>query len=222
MILPMRVPMRVPCILGILIHVTFWPLATCKLGDSDSHVCNTCKAYVQRKPARGSIQQPTRLDAVLQISHARDPACHHLWRKATSYYNTSIQKNLCFAIEHSFPSHAAQSQTRTSDPQSSSALFSQPPATMANFLASIFGTELDKVNCSFYFVSFAMPCCHFSLEIRARNKETRTIIADTPPRKSVPAATATAAPANTSSHHTRKRSSCPTCTRTQHTTPTTR
>lgn len=24
---------------------------------------------------------------------------------------------------------------------------------MANFLASIFGTELDKVNCSFYFVS---------------------------------------------------------------------
>lgn len=23
---------------------------------------------------------------------------------------------------------------------------------MANFLASIFGTELDKVNCSFYFV----------------------------------------------------------------------
>lgn len=33
---------------------------------------------------------------------------------------------------------------------------------MANFLASIFGTELDKVNCSFYFVSitplpFAFP-----------------------------------------------------------------
>jgi hypothetical protein len=28
----------------------------------------------------------------------------------------------------------------------------QPPK-MANFLASIFGTELDKVNCSFYFVS---------------------------------------------------------------------
>lgn len=26
---------------------------------------------------------------------------------------------------------------------------------MANFLASIFGTELDKVNCSFYFVSFS-------------------------------------------------------------------
>lgn len=29
--------------------------------------------------------------------------------------------------------------------------------TMANFLASIFGTELDKVNCSFYFVS---NLCH--------------------------------------------------------------
>jgi hypothetical protein len=28
---------------------------------------------------------------------------------------------------------------------------------MANFLASIFGTELDKVNCSFYFVSFLLP-----------------------------------------------------------------
>jgi hypothetical protein len=27
---------------------------------------------------------------------------------------------------------------------------------MANFLASIFGTELDKVNCSFYFVSFLL------------------------------------------------------------------
>lgn len=33
-----------------------------------------------------------------------------------------------------------------------SSLNSSPPK-MANFLASIFGTELDKVNCSFYFVS---------------------------------------------------------------------
>lgn len=29
---------------------------------------------------------------------------------------------------------------------------------MANFLASIFGTELDKVNCSFYFVSPHLLC----------------------------------------------------------------
>lgn len=28
---------------------------------------------------------------------------------------------------------------------------------MANFLASIFGTELDKVNCSFYFVRLPFP-----------------------------------------------------------------
>jgi splicing factor U2AF subunit len=29
---------------------------------------------------------------------------------------------------------------------------------MANFLASIFGTELDKVNCSFYFVRHRAEC----------------------------------------------------------------
>lgn len=36
---------------------------------------------------------------------------------------------------------------------------------MANFLASIFGTELDKVNCSFYFVSPA----RFRTALLARN-----------------------------------------------------
>lgn len=31
---------------------------------------------------------------------------------------------------------------------------------MASFLASIFGTELDKVNCSFYFVSILSSASH--------------------------------------------------------------
>jgi splicing factor U2AF subunit len=43
---------------------------------------------------------------------------------------------------------------------------------MANFLASIFGTELDKVNCSFYFVSSR---CLYSFSPRPKNSILTTL-----------------------------------------------
>lgn len=92
---------------------------------------------------------------------------------------------------------------------------------MANFLASIFGTELDKVNCSFYFVSSP------SIQAFAQTRDDRQNCRNEPPmkftdifasstRKSEPVVMAIAVRVNTSSRLTARPSSCPTSTRTQH------
>ena len=86
---------------------------------------------------------------------------------------------------------------------------------MANFLASIFGTELDKVNCSFYFVSSALP----ALLANPRRDKPTQVANILLRRKSARAATATAARGSTLSPRTARRSSCRTCTRTLRTTP---
>jgi hypothetical protein len=80
---------------------------------------------------------------------------------------------------------------------------------MANYLASIFGTEQDKVRILYPLQTRA--------QLATNKLPHRSIALST--TKSVPAATETAARANMSSPHTRKPSSFLTSTKIPHTTP---
>lgn len=74
---------------------------------------------------------------------------------------------------------------------------------MANYLASIFGTEQDKVNCTFTFPFHPQS----SSLLTSGNTQVRSTI------KLVPAVMVTAAPVNTSSLRTRRQFSFRICTR---------
>lgn len=105
-----------------------------------------------------------------------------------------------------FPSFPIHHHQRLFALGSSSTVF----AIMANFLASIFGTELDKVNCSFYFVSLPVFYASGLLAVT----DLRALF-----RKSARAVTVIVALESMSSRHIVRRFSCPTFTRTRHTTP---
>lgn len=87
---------------------------------------------------------------------------------------------------------------------------------MANYLASIFGTEQDKVRSPSSTI-FPYPTKKSSPINPPSDRSTAPSTT-----KSAPAATAIAARASTSSPPTRRRSCCRTCTRTRRTTPRTR
>jgi hypothetical protein len=129
-------------------------------------------------------------------------------RCATSYYFQSSQAS-------TYP--ISNSTRKKRNPHQQPRLHQSPPK-MANFLASIFGTELDKVNCSFYFVSSHTRARARPPPPRAKKKK-RLHHANHHGRKSAPVVTAIAARENTSSPPTARPSSCPTCTRIPPTTP---
>ena len=102
---------------------------------------NNCGARLKRKPPN-SLQHLSPLKFLLRVFGQTNSATTILtsWRKTSEPHHSHIEPS----HTHFVASHLLW-DTRVH------------ASTMASFLASIFGTELDKVNCSFYFVSPKKP-----------------------------------------------------------------